>query len=183
MPAVAVLTSASLPPQVIQVLNADAIVVKLNSGDHKTIHLSSIRPPRLEGDSAQVTVGTRGGEGAVPRAASVQRLVRAAIAGGHDHPWMETPPREAPLLPGLTPPCSAPPFSPRAGGLGGGLSVHSDGGGETDASLIPCLSFPLGLAGAVAALCSGEEGDPRFRSAGAVGVCGGLRLGAVLAAG
>ncbi|XP_027764585.1 uncharacterized protein LOC114071100, partial [Empidonax traillii] len=38
---------------VMQVLNADAIVVKLNSGDHKTIHLSSIRPPRLEGDSAQ----------------------------------------------------------------------------------------------------------------------------------
>ncbi|XP_005039001.1 PREDICTED: staphylococcal nuclease domain-containing protein 1-like [Ficedula albicollis] len=36
-----------------QVLNADAIVVKLNSGDYKTIHLSSIRPPRLEGDSAQ----------------------------------------------------------------------------------------------------------------------------------
>ncbi|OPJ71479.1 hypothetical protein AV530_014867 [Patagioenas fasciata monilis] len=36
-----------------QVLNADAIVVKLNSGDHKTIHLSSIRPPRLEGDSMQ----------------------------------------------------------------------------------------------------------------------------------
>uniref|UniRef100_A0A8C9MM15 TNase-like domain-containing protein n=1 Tax=Serinus canaria TaxID=9135 RepID=A0A8C9MM15_SERCA len=41
--------------KVMQVLNADAIVVKLNSGDHKTIHLSSIRPPRLEGDSAQVT--------------------------------------------------------------------------------------------------------------------------------
>ncbi|NXH06256.1 SND1 protein, partial [Loxia leucoptera] len=39
--------------KVMQVLNADAIVVKLNSGDHKTIHLSSIRPPRLEGDSAQ----------------------------------------------------------------------------------------------------------------------------------
>ncbi|KAF1578773.1 UNVERIFIED_CONTAM: Staphylococcal nuclease domain-containing protein 1, partial [Eudyptes pachyrhynchus] len=39
--------------KVMQVLNADAIVVKLNSGDHKTIHLSSIRPPRLEGDSTQ----------------------------------------------------------------------------------------------------------------------------------
>uniref|UniRef100_A0A8C3V4X9 Staphylococcal nuclease domain-containing protein n=1 Tax=Catharus ustulatus TaxID=91951 RepID=A0A8C3V4X9_CATUS len=39
--------------KVMQVLNADAIVVKLNSGDYKTIHLSSIRPPRLEGDSAQ----------------------------------------------------------------------------------------------------------------------------------
>ncbi|NXA43888.1 SND1 protein, partial [Eudromia elegans] len=39
--------------KVMQVLNADAIVVKLSSGDHKTIHLSSIRPPRLEGDSAQ----------------------------------------------------------------------------------------------------------------------------------
>ncbi|NXJ21614.1 SND1 protein, partial [Dicrurus megarhynchus] len=39
--------------KVMQVLNADAIVVKLNSGDHKTIHLSSIRPPRLEGDIAQ----------------------------------------------------------------------------------------------------------------------------------
>ncbi|NWU72619.1 SND1 protein, partial [Pterocles burchelli] len=47
--------------KVMQVLNADAIVVKLNSGDHKTIHLSSIRPPRLEGDSTQVTVGTRWG--------------------------------------------------------------------------------------------------------------------------
>lgn len=33
-----------------QVLNADAIVVKLNSGEYKTIHLSSIRPPRLEGE-------------------------------------------------------------------------------------------------------------------------------------
>uniref|UniRef100_A0A8B9PVJ1 Staphylococcal nuclease and tudor domain containing 1 n=1 Tax=Apteryx owenii TaxID=8824 RepID=A0A8B9PVJ1_APTOW len=39
--------------KVMQVLNADAIVVKLNSGDHKTVHLSSIRPPRLEGDGAQ----------------------------------------------------------------------------------------------------------------------------------
>uniref|UniRef100_A0A6I8NZJ6 Staphylococcal nuclease domain-containing protein n=1 Tax=Ornithorhynchus anatinus TaxID=9258 RepID=A0A6I8NZJ6_ORNAN len=39
--------------KVMQVLNADAIVVKLNSGDYKTIHLSSIRPPRLEGDSVQ----------------------------------------------------------------------------------------------------------------------------------
>lgn len=35
-------------------LNADAIVVKLNSGDYKTIHLSSIRPPRLEGENTQV---------------------------------------------------------------------------------------------------------------------------------
>lgn len=33
-----------------QVMNADAIVVKLNSGECKTIHLSSIRPPRLEGE-------------------------------------------------------------------------------------------------------------------------------------
>lgn len=39
--------------KVMQVLNADAIVVKLNSGDYKTIHLSSIRPPRLEGESTQ----------------------------------------------------------------------------------------------------------------------------------
>ncbi|XP_021046699.1 staphylococcal nuclease domain-containing protein 1 [Mus pahari] len=39
--------------KVMQVLNADAIVVKLNSGDYKTIHLSSIRPPRLEGDNIQ----------------------------------------------------------------------------------------------------------------------------------
>jgi len=31
-------------------MNADAIVVKLNSGECKTIHLSSIRPPRLEGE-------------------------------------------------------------------------------------------------------------------------------------
>lgn len=62
LPVGMVFTTASLPPQVMQVLNADAIVVKLNSGDHKTIHLSSIRPPRLEGDSTQVTVGTRGGD-------------------------------------------------------------------------------------------------------------------------
>ncbi|KAF7253810.1 Staphylococcal nuclease domain-containing protein 1 [Varanus komodoensis] len=39
--------------QVMQVLNADAVVVKLSSGDCKTIHLSSIRPPRLEGEAAQ----------------------------------------------------------------------------------------------------------------------------------
>ncbi|XP_063164900.1 staphylococcal nuclease domain-containing protein 1 [Candoia aspera] len=39
--------------KVMQVLNADAIVVKLNSGDYKTIHLSSIRPPRLEGEGPQ----------------------------------------------------------------------------------------------------------------------------------
>ena len=44
-------------PQVMQVLNADAIVVKLNSGDYKTIHLSSIRPPRLEGENMQVRIG------------------------------------------------------------------------------------------------------------------------------
>ncbi|XP_050808660.1 staphylococcal nuclease domain-containing protein 1 isoform X2 [Gopherus flavomarginatus] len=42
--------------KVMQVLNADAIVVKLNSGDYKTIHLSSIRPPRLEGEGTQVNV-------------------------------------------------------------------------------------------------------------------------------
>ncbi|CAO2602947.1 Staphylococcal nuclease domain-containing protein 1 [Lemmus lemmus] len=42
--------------KVMQVLNADAIVVKLNSGVYKTIHLSSIRPPRLEGDNIQVNV-------------------------------------------------------------------------------------------------------------------------------
>ncbi|XP_062955276.1 staphylococcal nuclease domain-containing protein 1 [Cynocephalus volans] len=39
--------------KVMQVLNADAIVVKLNSGAYKTIHLSSIRPPRLEGENTQ----------------------------------------------------------------------------------------------------------------------------------
>ncbi|KAG8440117.1 hypothetical protein GDO86_006056 [Hymenochirus boettgeri] len=39
--------------KVVQVLNADAIIVKLNSGEYKTIHLSSIRPPRLEGEGAQ----------------------------------------------------------------------------------------------------------------------------------
>lgn len=33
-----------------QVVNADAMVVKLNSGEYKTIHLSSIRPPRIEGE-------------------------------------------------------------------------------------------------------------------------------------
>ncbi|XP_076152364.1 staphylococcal nuclease domain-containing protein 1 [Alosa pseudoharengus] len=36
--------------KVMQIVNADAIVVKLNSGEYKTIHLSSIRPPRLEGE-------------------------------------------------------------------------------------------------------------------------------------
>ncbi|KAG2460000.1 SND1 protein, partial [Polypterus senegalus] len=39
--------------KVMQIVNADAIVVKLNSGDHRTIHLSSIRPPRIEGDANQ----------------------------------------------------------------------------------------------------------------------------------
>uniref|UniRef100_A0A8C7J1V8 Staphylococcal nuclease domain-containing protein n=1 Tax=Oncorhynchus kisutch TaxID=8019 RepID=A0A8C7J1V8_ONCKI len=36
--------------KVMQVVNADAVVVKLNSGEYKTIHLSSIRPPRIEGE-------------------------------------------------------------------------------------------------------------------------------------
>uniref|UniRef100_A0A671Z3U9 Staphylococcal nuclease domain-containing protein n=1 Tax=Sparus aurata TaxID=8175 RepID=A0A671Z3U9_SPAAU len=36
--------------KVMQVVNADAMVVKLNSGEYKTIHLSSIRPPRIEGE-------------------------------------------------------------------------------------------------------------------------------------
>lgn len=48
--------------QVVQVLNADAIVMKLNSGDYKTIHLSSIRPPRLEGEGPQVGHSFWGGE-------------------------------------------------------------------------------------------------------------------------
>ncbi|KAJ8394362.1 hypothetical protein AAFF_G00047690 [Aldrovandia affinis] len=39
--------------KVMQVVNADAIVVKLNSGECKTVHLSSIRPPRIEGESNQ----------------------------------------------------------------------------------------------------------------------------------
>lgn len=52
-----------LCPQVMQVLNADAIVVKLNSGDYKTIHLSSIRPPRLEGESTQVGCLSAGDHG------------------------------------------------------------------------------------------------------------------------
>uniref|UniRef100_A0A8C2ZQR0 Staphylococcal nuclease domain-containing protein n=1 Tax=Cyclopterus lumpus TaxID=8103 RepID=A0A8C2ZQR0_CYCLU len=37
--------------KVMQVVNADAMVVKLNSGELKTIHLSSIRPPRIEGEN------------------------------------------------------------------------------------------------------------------------------------
>lgn len=53
---------APFPSQVVQVLNADAIVVKLNSGDYKTIHLSSIRPPRLEGEGPQVGHTFQGGE-------------------------------------------------------------------------------------------------------------------------
>uniref|UniRef100_A0A8C6KMN8 Staphylococcal nuclease domain-containing protein n=1 Tax=Nothobranchius furzeri TaxID=105023 RepID=A0A8C6KMN8_NOTFU len=36
--------------KVMQVVNADALVVKLNSGEYKTIHLSSIRAPRNEGE-------------------------------------------------------------------------------------------------------------------------------------
>lgn len=39
-----------------QVVNADAMVVKLNSGEYKTIHLSSIRPPRIEGEVKQECV-------------------------------------------------------------------------------------------------------------------------------
>uniref|UniRef100_A0A7N6AUV8 Staphylococcal nuclease domain-containing protein n=1 Tax=Anabas testudineus TaxID=64144 RepID=A0A7N6AUV8_ANATE len=39
--------------KVMQVINADAMVVKLNSGEYKTIHLSSIRPPRIEGEVNQ----------------------------------------------------------------------------------------------------------------------------------
>ncbi|KAG9489774.1 hypothetical protein GDO78_005619 [Eleutherodactylus coqui] len=39
--------------RVVQVLNADALVVKLSSGEYKTIHLSSIRPPRLEAEGSQ----------------------------------------------------------------------------------------------------------------------------------
>ncbi|XP_078533888.1 staphylococcal nuclease domain-containing protein 1 isoform X2 [Lissotriton helveticus] len=39
--------------KVVQVLNADAMVVKMNSGEYKTIHLASIRPPRLESEGAQ----------------------------------------------------------------------------------------------------------------------------------
>ncbi|MFT7799310.1 staphylococcal nuclease domain-containing protein 1 [Arapaima gigas] len=39
--------------KVMQVLNADAVVVKVPSGDYKTIHLSSIRPPRIETESGQ----------------------------------------------------------------------------------------------------------------------------------
>ncbi|KAJ3612447.1 hypothetical protein NHX12_020722, partial [Muraenolepis orangiensis] len=41
-------------PSVMQVVNADAMVVKLNSGEYKTIHLSSIRPPRIEGEQQQL---------------------------------------------------------------------------------------------------------------------------------
>uniref|UniRef100_A0A8C5HCQ5 Staphylococcal nuclease domain-containing protein n=1 Tax=Gouania willdenowi TaxID=441366 RepID=A0A8C5HCQ5_GOUWI len=37
--------------KVMQVVNADAMVVKLNSGEYKTIHLSSIRPPRNESEN------------------------------------------------------------------------------------------------------------------------------------
>uniref|UniRef100_A0A8C5FCE5 Staphylococcal nuclease domain-containing protein 1 n=1 Tax=Gadus morhua TaxID=8049 RepID=A0A8C5FCE5_GADMO len=37
--------------KVMQVINADAIVVKMNSGENKTVHLSSIRPPRIEGEN------------------------------------------------------------------------------------------------------------------------------------
>ncbi|CAL8330336.1 unnamed protein product [Boreogadus saida] len=43
--------------QVMQVINADAIVVKMNSGENKTVHLSSIRPPRIEGERVQLNRG------------------------------------------------------------------------------------------------------------------------------
>lgn len=96
-----VFTSASLPPQVMQVLNADAIVVKLNSGDHKTIHLSSIRPPRLEGDSTQVTVGTRGGEVTLGGGGMGRVLCstpqRCSISAGQRSPASVTVPGWGPL--------------------------------------------------------------------------------------
>ncbi|KPP78908.1 hypothetical protein Z043_101553, partial [Scleropages formosus] len=41
--------------KVMQIVNADAIVVKLISGETKTIHLSSIRPPRIDGESSQLS--------------------------------------------------------------------------------------------------------------------------------
>lgn len=44
------ISSLHLSLQVMQVVNADAMVVKMNSGENKTIHLSSIRPPRIEGE-------------------------------------------------------------------------------------------------------------------------------------
>lgn len=177
------LLSPSLHPQVMQVLNADAIVVKLNSGDHKTIHLSSIRPPRLEGDSTQVTVGTCGrevtlgwdGEGAL--LCSAPRW--CGISAGQQSPASVTVPGwsplpvGAPLLSGPTPLSQVPPFSSwgspigwDAGGLGEGLTVHSGGRRDTDAPLIPCLSFPFGIVGAIVVLCSGEVRDPHFQDVG-----------------
>nr|XP_032804965.1 staphylococcal nuclease domain-containing protein 1 [Petromyzon marinus] len=39
--------------KVVQILNADAIVVKTNAAEFKTIHLSSIRPPRMEEGGGQ----------------------------------------------------------------------------------------------------------------------------------
>lgn len=94
-------TQLCLCPQVMQVLNADAIVVKLNSGDHKTIHLSSIRPPRLEGDILQVTHcgdGPRGGDSA---------WGQGGDGKGLDQLCVQTPPYGA--LPGMT----KPPFPSR----------------------------------------------------------------------
>lgn len=55
-----VLTFFILFLQVMQIVNADAIVVKLNSGEYKTIHLSSIRPPRLEGEVSLEMIKWRG---------------------------------------------------------------------------------------------------------------------------
>lgn len=95
-----------LCPQVMQVLNADAIVVKLNSGDHKTIHLSSIRPPRLEGDILQVTHcgdGARGGDSAWGHCRDREGMGRG-WGGGQDRLCLETPPYGAPALSGVTKP-------------------------------------------------------------------------------
>lgn len=70
-------------PQVMQVLNADAIVVKLNSGDYKTIHLSSIRPPRLEGENTQVREqGSRAASLQKPKGGS--RTIKLVKYGTYD---------------------------------------------------------------------------------------------------
>lgn len=46
-----------------------------------------------------------------------------------------------------------------------------------------CLSFPLCIAGAIAVLCSGEVGEPRFQDVGLWTMGGGMLLGDMLADG
>lgn len=109
--------------------------------------------------------------GVVLRAPAVQRLCRAAIAGVRDHPWMAPPPSEAPFQSAMTLPAQHPLFhagEPRLTGRRSpweGLSVHSDGCSETDASsALP--QFPFCIMGTIAVLSAGGLGEPHLQDVG-----------------